>query len=137
MDLNKNQYIGRLTRDPELKFIPGSGTAVATIPLAVESRYKQGEETKKEVLFIDCIAFSRQAENAAQYLQKGSKDYVEGRLRIRQWEHEGQKKSKPEVLISNNGIIYLSHANNNGNGGQSPKELPDDIPEEITDIDPF
>jgi len=88
---NKIILIGNLTRDPEIRYTPG-GVAVATVPIAVNSRYKQGEELKEETLFIDAVVFGKQAETCTQYLNKGRTVLVEGRLRERRWEYEGQKR---------------------------------------------
>ena len=94
---NKVILIGNLTKDPEIRYTP-SGTAVASFRLAVNRRYKQGEELKEEVCFIDIVVFGRQAENCGQYLSKGSGAIVEGRLQERRWETDGQKRSRHEVV---------------------------------------
>ncbi|WP_028841958.1 single-stranded DNA-binding protein [Thermodesulfovibrio yellowstonii] len=94
---NRIILIGNLTRDPELRYTP-TGVAVVTVPIAVNTRYKQGEETKEETLFIEAVVFGKQADSCMQYLSKGQPVLVEGRLRERRWEHEGQKRSKFEVI---------------------------------------
>jgi len=95
---NKVILIGNLTRDPEIRYTPG-GTAVATFRLAVNHRYKQGDDFKEEVCYIDIVVFGKQAENCGQYLNKGSGIIVEGRLQEKRWESEdGQKRSKHEVV---------------------------------------
>ena len=99
--LNKVILMGNLTRDPEVRYIP-SGTAVATLGLAVNRRYTVEGEQREEVCFIDCVAFGRQAETAAEYLAKGSLVLIEGRLQWRSWEtDDGQKRSKHEVVANN------------------------------------
>src|SRR5208283_2687162 len=97
---NKVILIGNLTRDPEVRYTPG-GTPVATISIAVNSKYKQGDESKDEVLFINTVVFGKQAESCGKYLFKGNPVLVEGRLRERKWESEGVQKSKFEVVASN------------------------------------
>ncbi len=98
---NRVILIGNLTKDPEVRYTPG-GTPVATLVLAVNSHTKGADgQSKEETLFIDCIVFGKQAENSSQYLSKGRPVLVEGRLRERRWEYEGQKKSKMEVVASN------------------------------------
>ncbi len=95
---NKVILIGNLTKDPEIRYTP-NGTAVASFRLAVNRRYKQGEEFKEEVCYIDIVVFGKQAENCGQYLNKGSGVIVEGRLQERRWDTEdGQKRSKHEVV---------------------------------------
>ena len=111
---NKVILIGHLTRDIELRYTP-SGTPVATVGLATNRRFKQGDELKEETLFIDIVAFGKQAENAAKYLSKGSKVTIEGRLQQRRWETDaGEKRSKHEVVAEQ--IVYLDKAK--GEGGQ-------------------
>ena len=98
--LNKVLFIGNLTRDPELKFT-SSGAAVANFGLAVNRKYKQGEEWKTSVCFIDIVAWEKLAENCAQYLKKGGLVLIEGRLELQTWEKDGQKRSKHEVVAHN------------------------------------
>lgn len=128
---NRIILIGNLTRDPEIRYTP-SGVPVATVPIAVNSRYKQGEELKEETLFIDAIVFGKQAETCSQYLNKGRMVLVEGRLRERRWEYEGQKRSKFEVIASN--IRFLSKRESTETHEQELNEVP---PEEYTDLEPF
>ena len=95
---NKVILMGNLTRNPELRYTP-SGTPVASFGLAVSRRFKQGEDLKEEVCFVDIVVFGRQAEHCGQYLSKGNGAIVEGRLQQRRWETEdGQKRSKHEVV---------------------------------------
>ncbi|MDA8156960.1 MAG: single-stranded DNA-binding protein [Actinomycetota bacterium] len=94
---NRVIFIGNLTKDPELRYSP-QGTPICTFRLAVNSRFKQAAESKEEVLFIDIVVFGKQAEPCSQYLAKGRPALVEGRLRERRWEADGQQKSKMEVL---------------------------------------
>ena len=91
---NKVILLGNLTRDPEVRYTPG-GTAVASFAIAVNRRYKQGEETKDEVSYIDIVVFGKTAENCGQYLNKGDAILVEGRLQQRRWDDKdsGQKLS--------------------------------------------
>lgn len=98
--LNKVMLIGNLTRDPELKVTP-SGASVCTFGLATNSRYKKPDGTYEELTnFHNIVAWSKLAEICAQMLKKGMKVYVEGELRTRRWEDEGQVKQKTEVRIT-------------------------------------
>ncbi|WP_353684866.1 single-stranded DNA-binding protein [Thermodesulfovibrio sp. 3907-1M] len=126
---NRIILIGNLTRDPEIRYTP-SGVAVATVPIAVNSRYKQGEELKEETLFIDAIVFGKQAETCSQYLNKGRTVLVEGRLRERRWEYEGQRRSKFEVIANN--IRFFPKRES-----VEQHELTETPPEEYTDLEPF
>jgi len=98
-DLNVVVLLGRLTRDPELRYTPG-GTAVTTLGLAVNNRYKQGEEWKEDACFVDVTVFGRQAETSSEYLAKGSQALIEGRLNFRKWEKDGQTRTKLDVVAS-------------------------------------
>jgi single-strand DNA-binding protein len=98
VSFNKVILLGNLTRDPEVRYTP-NGTAVANFAIAVNRRYKQGDETKDEVSYIDIVVFGKTAENCGQYLNKGDAILVDGRLQQRRWETEdGQKRSKVEVV---------------------------------------
>ena len=98
ISFNKVILLGNLTRDPEVRYLP-SGTAVASFAIAVNRRYKQGDETKDEVSYIDIVVFGKTAENCGQYLNKGDGVLVDGRIQQRRWETEdGQKRSKVEVV---------------------------------------
>jgi len=95
---NKVILIGNLTRDPEMRYTP-SGTAVTTLALAVNRRYRQGDENREETTYVDVVVFGRQAETCSQYLAKGSGVVVDGRLSQRRWEaDDGTKRSKHEVV---------------------------------------
>lgn len=101
VSFNKVIMAGNLTRDPELRYLP-SGTPVTNFNIAVNRRYRQGDELKDEVTYIDIVVFGKQAESCSQYLNKGDGVLVEGRLQERRWEGEdGQKRSKYEVVAQN------------------------------------
>jgi single-strand DNA-binding protein len=122
---NKVILIGNLTRNPELRYTP-SGTPVASFALAVNRRFRQGEELKDEVCYIDIVVFGKQAEHCGQYLSKGSGVIVEGRLQQRRWETEdGQKRSKHEVVAQS--VTFLPKRQDGGGGGHEPG-APDDAP---------
>lgn len=89
---------GNLTRDPELKSLP-SGVQVATFSIATNRVYKDKDGNKQEQAdYHNIVVFGRQAELVAQYLNKGSAAYVEGRMQTRSWEQDGQKKYRTEVV---------------------------------------
>jgi len=97
---NKVILIGNLTRDVELKYTP-SGTAIAKFGLATNRTYKDNltGENKQETMFIDITVFGRSAEVANQYLSKGRKVLIEGRLVLDQWvDSTGQKRSKHSIV---------------------------------------
>ncbi|MDD9819605.1 MAG: single-stranded DNA-binding protein [Nitrospira sp.] len=95
---NKIILIGNLTRDPEQRFAP-SGLQVTNFGLAVNRRFRQGDEQKEEVCYVDIVAFDKQAELCSKYLNKGDGAIIEGRLQQRRWETEdGQRRNKHEVV---------------------------------------
>jgi single-strand DNA-binding protein len=114
--LNRIFLIGNLTRDPELRYIP-SGQAVATLRMAVTERYRtKAGENREETLFIDVIVWGKSGENCAQYLKKGSPAFVEGRLRIREFEgRDGTKQRRTEVTAMR--VQFLSRGVRAGGGG--------------------
>lgn len=95
--LNQVTLIGNCTRDPELKVLQ-SGMSVCEIGLAVNEKYKSGNEWKEDVCFIDVTFFGRTAEVANEYLAKGEPVCVVGKLKFSQWEKDGQKRSKHTVV---------------------------------------
>jgi len=97
---NKVLLLGRLSRDPELRYT-ASGAAVASFGLAVNHKYKAGEEWKTDVCYVEITVWAKQAENCAEYLRKGSAVLVDGRLNFQTWESDGQKRSKHEVVAQN------------------------------------
>ena len=96
---NKVILVGNLTRDIELKYTSG-GTALAKTAIATTRKFTNNGERKEEVCFVDITFFGRSAEIANQYLRKGSKCLVEGRLMFEQWtDQQGQKRSKHSVTV--------------------------------------
>lgn len=96
---NKFVAVGNLTRDIELRYAQ-SGSAIANTGIATSRKFTQNGERKEEVVFIDITFFGRSAEVANQYLHKGSKILVEGRLKFDQWAAaDGSKRSKHSVVV--------------------------------------
>ncbi len=114
---NKVFLMGNLTRDIELKHTP-SDQSVATIGVAVNRRYttKEGEK-REETTFVDCEAWGRTAEIMSQYLSKGRGVFIEGRLKLDQWEDRetGKNRSKLKVVIDN-----FQFVDSKGGGGGQP-----------------
>ncbi len=94
---NRVILVGNLTRDVELRHT-ANGTAVVEIGLAVNDRVKRNGEWTEETTFIDVTLWGRTAEVAAEYLHTGSPVLIEGRLKLDQWEQDGQKRSKLKVV---------------------------------------
>ena len=116
--LNKALIIGNLGRDPEVRYIP-SGQAVANFTIATNERYqdKSGEWNEKTE-WHRIVTFGKQAETVGQYLSKGDRVFVEGRLQTRSWEgKDGQKRYTTEIVANN--MIMLGGSGGPGGGGES------------------
>lgn len=100
MSINRVNISGNLTRDPELRATTG-GTQVLSFGMAVNDRRKnqQTGEWEDYPNFVDCTMFGSRAEKISRYLTKGCKVAVEGKMRYSQWERDGQKRSKLEVIV--------------------------------------
>jgi single-strand DNA-binding protein len=104
-DTNIVVLSGRLTFDPELKFIP-SGLAVCNLKMAVNRKWAdKGGEKKEEACFVSVVCWGKQAEAAGEYLKKGSALLVQGRLKFKSWEKDGVKRTALEVEAS--GVQFL------------------------------
>ena len=125
---NKVMLMGNLTRDPELRYT-ANGSAVANFGLAMNRKYKVGDELKEEVCYVEITVWGRQGENCAEYLSKGRPAFVEGYLKFSTWESDGQKRNKLEVVA--NTVQFLgSRGDSKGGtpGGQAPMSDEDDVP---------
>ena len=113
MSINRISISGNLTRDPELRATPG-GTAVMSFGVAVNDRAKnqQTGEWEDRPNFVDCVMFGTRAEKLSAFLSKGAKVAIDGKLRYSSWEHEGQKRSKLEVIVDE--IEFLSRSEQRG-----------------------
>jgi single-strand DNA-binding protein len=102
MSLNRAQVIGNLTRDPELRNTT-SGQSVTNFTVATSSQWNDQSGQKQErTEFHSVVAWGKLAEICAQYLAKGRKVYVDGRLQTREWEtQDGQKRQRTEIVAEN------------------------------------
>lgn len=96
---NLNRWLGtaNLTRDPEMKETP-SGTKLANLRIAVNSRVKRGEEWIDKPNYFDVVVFGGKAESIGRYLQKGSGVAIDGRLDYQEWEKDGEKRSRVVII---------------------------------------
>ena len=110
MSINRVIISGNLTRDPELRST-ASGLPVLGFGVAVNDRRKnqQTGEWEDYPNFIDCTMFGARADSLSRYLSKGTKVAIEGKLRWSQWEREGQKRSKIEVIVDE--LEFMSSRN--------------------------
>jgi single-strand DNA-binding protein len=120
MNLNKAMLIGRLTRDPEMRYTP-QGTAVTSFGIATNRYGSSADGERKEFTdFHNIVAWNQGkrtlAELCAQFLKKGSLVYVEGRLQTRSWEgQDGQKRTRTEINVTD--VQFLDSRSGGGQGG--------------------
>ncbi len=130
-ELNKVFLTGRLTRDPELRYL-SSGTPLCRMGLAVSRNYKTREgDRREETLFVDVVAWRGTAEYCGENLKKGRPIMVEGMLRSDQWEDKntGQKRTKIEVQADR--IQTLDWDTDSGSGNKpAPREIEEPVPED-------
>lgn len=122
--INQVVLMGNLTRDPDLRQTP-NGQNVCSFSLALNRSYKdQSGEWKEATDYVDIVAWGPLGERVAQYLSKGRRCFVQGRLQSRSWEQDGQKRNKLEVLA--NDVTFLD---SRGAAGDSDGPLSDEASE--------
>lgn len=116
-NLNRVMLMGNLTRDPELRYLP-SNVAVVSFGLAINRHWRnQQGEPQEETTFVDCEAFSRSAEVINQYLKKGRPIFVEGRLKLDQWQDkDGNNRSKMKVIVETFQFVDSKGSSDDGSG---------------------
>ncbi|WP_315074117.1 single-stranded DNA-binding protein [uncultured Clostridium sp.] len=135
--MNKVVLIGRLTKDPELRFTPGSGAAVCSLTLAVDKyNTKTGQ---KEADFVPVVVWGKQAESTANYMLKGSQMAIAGRIQTRSYEaKDGTKRYVTEVVATE--VQFLSKGQGNNNSNEYSMPVNDafsggDFEEDLTPVD--
>jgi single-strand DNA-binding protein len=126
-NLNKVMLIGRLTRDPEVRTFSNGGK-VAKFGFAVNNRKKnqQTGQWEDEPVFLEVEAFNRgefgkNADLVEQYLTKGRQVFIEGHLKLDQWEKDGQKQSRLKIVLDNMQFLEPRPDGGGGMGGQAPR----------------
>ena len=115
VSINRVNISGNLTRDPELRATQG-GMQILSFGVAVNDRRRNAQGEWEDVPnFIDCVVFGNRAAPLSRFLSKGSKVAIEGKLRWSQWERDGQKRSKIEVVVDE--VEFLSSRNAQQQGG--------------------
>lgn len=122
--LNRATIIGNITRDPETKTTTG-GASVTTFSVATNLRWTtQTGEKKESTEYHNIVTWRRLAEICGQYLKKGSKVYIEGRLQTRSWDDaQGQKHWRTEIVADN--VIMLDRPGARGNGDDINNQIPE------------
>jgi len=125
-NLNKVMLIGNLTRDPELRVTP-KGTAICTFSIAVNRKFKdESGGEREEVTYVDIEAWGKSGENISKYVTKGRPLFVEGRLRLDQWEDKTtkEKRSRMKVVLENFQFLGGGRGEGGpggGEGGEAPR----------------
>ena len=120
--VNQVILMGNLTRDPELRQTP-SGQSVTSFSLALNRSYKgQNGEWQEATDYVDIVAWGPLAERVSQYLTKGRRALVQGRLQSRSWEQEGQKRNKLEVIA--NDVTFVDSRGEGGDSVGAPSAAP-------------
>lgn len=135
MDLNKVMIIGRLTRDPELRTTPG-GANVCQMSLATNYVYtnQQSGQKVEQVEFHNIVLWRKLGDIAAQYLKKGRRVYIEGRLQTRGWEKDGQKKSRTEIVADNMIMLDSGMGSQAGASSERPAFTPSVPPASVAPV---
>lgn len=129
MSINRVNISGNLTRDPEMRHT-ASGMQVLSFGMAVNDRAKDANgEWVDRPNFIDCTMFGARAEAVSRYISKGSKVAIEGKLRWSQWEKDGQKRSKIEVIVDE--IEFMSRREDVAQQQSAAAPVPDVYDEDI------
>ncbi|NLH01593.1 MAG: single-stranded DNA-binding protein [Clostridiales bacterium] len=119
--LNHITLMGRLTRDPELRYTP-SQTPVASFTLAVDRDFASKESGEKQTDFIDCVAWRQTGEFVSKFFSKGSMAVVSGRLQIRDWlDKDGNKRRSAEVVAEN---VYFGESKRRESSDTGYNEIP-------------
>ena len=119
--VNRVHLLGHLTRDPELRYLP-SQTEVASFGMAMNRKFKTAAgEAKEDVTFVDCECFGRAAQIVHQHMRKGQLVYLEGRLKLDQWDDRngGGRRSKLSVVVET--FQFLGMKNGNGEAQKAGK----------------
>ena len=122
MSINRCIISGNITRDPDLRRTQ-SGMSILNIGVAVNDRRKNSQtgEWEDYANFIDCVLFGSRAESLGGILSRGMKVAIEGKLRWSQWEKDGQKRSKIEVVIDDIEFMSQKQGGQSHNGPQEPE----------------
>ncbi|MDD6796484.1 MAG: single-stranded DNA-binding protein [Clostridiaceae bacterium] len=131
--MNKVILIGRLTKDPDLKFVAGSGTAVSRFTVAVNRQFK-----KDETDFINCVAFGKTAETISQYLTKGRQIAITGNIRTGSYDgQDGKKHYTTDICIESFEFIGSKQQNNSSESSPFDGGWESNGNDDITPVDDY
>ncbi len=125
--LNKVFLMGNLTRDPELRVTP-KGTSICQFSLAINRKFKmESGESREEVIYVDVEAWGKQGETIAKYVVKGRPLFVEGRLRLDQWEDKNTKEKRSRMKVVLEQFEFLGDGRSGGSGGPGGGGAPSEM----------
>jgi single-strand DNA-binding protein len=128
--INRVFLAGNLTRDPQTRFLPGD-KAVASFGIAINRKFKdRSGETKEDVTFIDVEAWGRTAELVGQYLMKGRGCFIEGRLKMDQWEDKKDGSKRSKLVVVADAVHFLGGKRGGEQGENGEQAAPDAAPAE-------
>lgn len=134
-NLNQVNLMGNLTRDPELRVTP-KGTAICQFSLAINRKWKdESQQEREEVTYVDCEAWGKSGENISKYCTKGRPLFVNGRLKLDQWEDKTthEKRSKMKVVVEQ--FQFLGSQQSDGQRASStPKPAAASAPTDDSDV---
>ena len=134
-DINSTVISGNLTAAPELRNLPGSGTAVCSFRIAHNERYKDASgEWQDRVGYFNITVWGGLGEWMARNLQKGQKVVVSGRLRWREWEQDGNKRQAVDITADS--VVPVVRDNGGGSGGGGGRSTQSDVPTDFSDFQP-
>jgi len=131
--INQVFLMGNLTRDPEVRQTP-TGQSVCSFSLALNRSYRgQNDEWQEATDYVDIVAWAALGERVGQYLSKGRRCFVQGRLQSRSWEQEGQKRSKVEVVASD--VTFLDSRGSGTATDDSNAPVTNNVKSDTSDAD--
>ena len=121
--VNKVILIGNVGGDPEVRYMP-NGNAVANVTLATSDSWKdkQTGQQQERTEWHRVVIFGRLAEIVGEYVRKGSKIYIEGRLQTREWEKDGVKRYTTEIVVDMNGQMQMLDSRQGGGDNMAPRQ---------------
>lgn len=126
--LNKVFLMGNLTREPELRYTPGSNFAVCEFGLAINRHYTQNGQEKDETCFLDIVVWGKQAESCSRFLQKGSSVFIEGRLSFEQWVEKDTQRKRSRIRVTAERVQFLSTGRRDDPFGSGEPQTEDSAP---------
>ena len=106
--LNKVLLMGNLTREPDLRYTPGTNSAVCEFGIAINRRFIQNGQEKDETCFLDIVVWGKQAESCSRFLQKGASVFIEGRLVYDTWTEKDTQKKRSRIRVTAERVQFLS-----------------------------